>query len=1001
MINRILSLSIRTHLIILVCLLVFPSILLVIYSGLLEREQAIIDAQANCRRFVNTLAARQQTMVVGAEQLTMALSLLPAVQSRNADEVNSILSALPRKDIQYSIITVADKTGLIWASSLPSQGKAFLTDRKYFQDVMRTGMFTSGGYVIGRITKKPILVFGSPVRNKKNVLSGVMSIGLILDYAQDEFEKAKLPAGTFFSMLDHNGVIIYNNSQNKSHKMLQGLRDIKEETFTAMRQGPDEGTFNAIGNDDNVRIFAYKKLRLAHDQEQYLYIRTSIAQASVTAAATAKMQKYLSILGLIFVFGLSVSWLIGKRAIIDRIKILESAAKKLSEGTAYVNVSNLVQGAELGRLANAFDNMSLTLSEREKSLRETEERFRILSEAAFEAIAIHEGGVLISANDQYFKMFGYDPDEAIGKQMMSMTIAPEAIDFATKQIATDSLEPYESIGVRKDGTRFPMEVRGRKMDYKGRIVRFGAIVDITERKQSEEALRSSENKYRTLTEQMPDLIWHKDINNVYVSCNRSYAEAVGLTVDTIAGHRDEDFYPPELVAKYLADDQYIIATGQPLKMEEMWRETRGNRWLHTSKAPLLDKSGNCIGTIGIAHDITERKQVEAERKHMELQLFQSQKMEAIGTLAGGIAHDFNNILSVIIGYAELARDKNQKENKEKYLQETLNGAQRAKNLVKQILTFSRQEDHTEKKPLDIKVLLKEAIKFLRSSIPTTVEINHHITEEDCNIMADPTQMHQVIMNLCTNAAHAMKAGGTLKVELANIELAKDEIPNYPDLQPGHYVKLTVSDTGYGIDPDNIQKIFDPFFTTKSVDEGTGLGLSVVYGIVKGHGGVINVYSEPGKGASFHIYLPRIIQTETKEMDTGKPVIGGTERILFVDDEPALVDIGMRMLFPLGYHVTGATSSKEALDIFCADPQRFDLVITDMTLPKITGIDLSREMLKIRPDIPIILCSGIKEPKTEAQVKSLGIRVYLTKPLTRKELAWVVRDTLDSQKKQAV
>ena len=872
MINRILSLSIRTHLIILVCFLVFPSIILVIYSGLLEREQAIMDAQANCSRFVNTLVARQQTMVVGAEQLTMALSLLPAVQSRNADEVNSILSALPRKDIQYSIITVADKTGLIWASSIPSSEKAFLTDRKYFQDVLRTGMFTSGGYVIGRITKKPILVFGSPVKNRKNVLSGVMSIGLILDYAQDEFEKAKLPVGTFFSMLDHNGVIIYTNSQSSSHKMLQGLHDIKEETFTAMRQGQDEGTFNAVGNDGNVRLFAYKKLRLSHEQEHYLYIRTSITQAAVTASATAKMQKYLSILGLIFVFGLSVSWLIGKRAIVDRIEILESAANKLSEGTVYVDVSNLVQGAELGKLANAFDNMSLTLSEREKALRESEERFRILSEAAFEAIAIHDQGVLISANDQYFKMFGYEPGEAIGKQMMSITIAPEAIDFATKQIATDSLAPYESIGVRKDGTRFPIEIRARKMAYKGRIVRFGAIVDITDRKRAVE-----------------------------------------------------------------------------------------------------------------------------EKIKLEAQLFQSQKMEAIGTLAGGIAHDFNNILSVIIGYAELARDRNQKENKEKYLQEVLSGAERARNLVKQILTFSRQDDH-EKKPLDIKVLLKEAIKFIRSSIPTTIEIDQYIEDEDFTILADPTQMHQVIMNLCTNASHAMKqTGGILKIDLTNIDLVKDEIPNHPELQPGHYVKLTVSDTGYGIDPAIVQRVFDPFFTTKSKDEGTGLGLSVVYGIVKSHGGMINVYSEQGKGAAFHIYLPRIIQTQAKKENADKPVIGGMERILFVDDEPSLVDIGIRMLFPLGYHVTGAASSKEALELFCAAPQRFDLVITDMTLPKMTGIDLSREMLKICPDIPIILCSGIKEQDTEEQAKSLGIKAYLTKPLTRRELAGVMREVLDGRK----
>jgi len=261
-------------------------------------------------------------------------------------------------------------------------------------------------------------------------------------------------------------------------------------------------------------------------------------------------------------------------------------------------------------------------------------------------------------------------------------------------------------------------------------------------------------------------------------------------------------------------------------------------------------------------------------------------------------------------------------------------------------------------------------------------------------MADPTQMHQVIMNLCTNASHAMKeTGGTLKIELANVELAKDEIPNHPDLQTGHYVKLTVSDTGHGIDPALIQRIFDPFFTTKSVDEGTGLGLSVVYGIVKSHGGIINVYSEPGKGAAFHVYLPRIMQTEKIEADSGNPVIGGTERILFVDDEPSLVDIGMRMLTSLGYRTTVAESSIEALEIFTAGPQSFDLVITDMTLPKMTGIDLSRKLLQIRPDIPIILCSGIKEKETEAGAKSLGLKAYLTKPLTRRELARVMREIL--------
>jgi PAS domain S-box-containing protein len=528
----------------------------------------------------------------------------------------------------------------------------------------------------------------------------------------------------------------------------------------------------------------------------------------------------------------------------------------------------------------------------------------------------------------------------------------------------------------------------------------GVMADITEHRQADEALRESEEKFSKAFKTSPYAITiTRPEDGKIIEVNEAFTLMTGFT-------REETLSNSTVDLKLWSSDEdrkSVVASlrkGQAVVGKEFPFRTKSGKIITCLFSAQLIKLG--IGTciLSSINDITERKQVEEDKSKLEAQLFQSQKMEAIGTLAGGIAHDFNNILAVIIGYTELAMDKNQKENKDKYLQEALHGAERAKNLVKQILAFSRHDDN-EKKPLDIKVLLKEAAKFLRASIPTTVEINLNVADESCNIMADPTQMHQVIMNLCTNAAHAMKdAGGTLNIELANIELAQDEIPYHHELKPGHYVKLTVSDTGHGIDPDNIQRVFDPFFTTKTKDEGTGLGLSVVYGIVKSHDGVITVYSEKEKGAAFHVYLPRIIQTEVMEMDAGKSVIGGTERILFVDDEPTLVDIGMRMLFPLGYSATGATSSIEALDIFRADPERFDLVITDMTLPKMTGIDLSRNLLQIRPEIPIILCSGIKEPGTEEQAKSLGIKAYLTKPLTRRELAGVMRKVLDGGEKNS-
>ena len=658
----------------------------------------------------------------------------------------------------------------------------------------------------------------------------------------------------------------------------------------------------------------------------------------------------------------------------------------------------------------------------EEKLKKSQELEELILSSVPHGLFGVENRVIFFANPAIKNVSGWEPDELIGKSSRILFRNDQEwkeygsmLYSMLENESFISFEPPMPV-IRKDGSEIYCRTSasriGGDLTAGNRIV--AMIEDITESKLSAESLRKSERQMADIIEFLPDATLAINKERRVIIWNKAIEEMTGVPAAEMIGKGDYaytiPFYGdarPQLMDLVFEDNEEIAAKypkvireGDNLMVEVFCHSLYNNKgaWVLAKASPLHDQSGNIIGAIENIRDITERKRAENEKAKLENQLLQFQKMEAIGTLAGGIAHDFNNILAAIIGYAELAKDRNQKENKERYLQEVLMGAERARNLVKQILTFSRQDDH-EKKPLDIKVLLKEAIKFLRASIPSTIEIDQHITGEDCTIMADPTQMHQVIMNLCTNASHAMKeTGGTLKIELSNIEPANNEILKHPDLQQGHYVKLTVSDTGHGIDPSIVQRVFEPFFTTKPVDEGTGLGLSVVYGIVKGHGGLINVNSELGKGAAFNVYLPLIIQTETNEVDAGKSVIGGTERILFVDDEPSLVDIGMRMLFPLGYHATTATSSIEALDIFRAVPERFDLVITDMTLPKMTGTDLSREMLKIRPDIPIILCSGIKESKTEAQAKSLGIKAYLTKPLTRKELSQAIRNTIDGDEK---
>jgi PAS domain S-box-containing protein len=398
--------------------------------------------------------------------------------------------------------------------------------------------------------------------------------------------------------------------------------------------------------------------------------------------------------------------------------------------------------------------------------------------------------------------------------------------------------------------------------------------------------------------------------------------------------------------------------------------------------------------LQVATDITEIKSLEKERRHTEAQLRQAQKMEAIGTLAGGIAHDFNNILSAILGYSELALDDALHDRASaSYIREIIRAGSRARDLVYQILTFSRQTE-TEAKPIQVQPIVKEALKLLLASLPSTIEIQTDI-QTKAIVEADPIQIHQVIMNLCANAGHAMRSqGGTLKVVLTKDTLTNDFTDQYPAMSPGDYLKIAVSDTGPGISPDIREKIFDPYFTTKEKGEGTGMGLAVVQGIVQSCHGAITVGSSPGEGACFNVYLPVIQMTEPVQTETNVVIPGGHEHILFVDDEPPLADLSKQILERMGYRVTIRTSSIEALELFKSHPESFDLVITDMTMPHITGDILTIKLLAMRPDLPVIICTGYSEKITQEMIDRLGIRALILKPIIRDELLLTVRQILD-------
>jgi len=512
--------------------------------------------------------------------------------------------------------------------------------------------------------------------------------------------------------------------------------------------------------------------------------------------------------------------------------------------------------------------------------------------------------------------------------------------------------------------------------------------DIEKRMEAEEALRISEERFRSLVENSSDWIWEFDENEIFTYASPRVKELLGYEPDEVVGRSAFDFIPEDGREEVAREFIFFKEARKPFaNLLNVNQHKDGHRvTIESSGVPIIDREGKFHGYRGIDRDISERRELETK-------LRQAYKMEAIGTLAGGIAHDFNNILSAILGYTGLARlEIGKSDPAQQSLQEVLNAGLRAKELVKHILAFSRQTEQ-QKLPVYIGPLFKEALKLLRASIPSTIDIKQDISKEFWAILADPTQIHQVIMNLCTNAAQAMEPdGGVLRVCLRNVDNRSTE---RADLFPGRYVQLSVSDTGMGIDPELQKRIFDPYFTTKDVGKGTGMGLAVVHGIVKSHGGLIEVESQPGQGTTFHVYFPQVEKVQCEECAPAVEIATGRERILLVDDEPALAEVGKRILEQYGYTVTAKDSSLDAYEAFRADPDNFDLIITDLTMPHLTGLELTRELRGIRPRIPVILCSGNSQKAEEGLLAEAGIAACIMKPLVAGELSLLVRKILDA------
>ncbi|MEN6320957.1 MAG: PAS domain S-box protein [Syntrophaceae bacterium] len=603
-------------------------------------------------------------------------------------------------------------------------------------------------------------------------------------------------------------------------------------------------------------------------------------------------------------------------------------------------------------------------------------------------------GKLIMISPSGTTLLGYDTvEEMIGLDIAkSIYVNPnDRKKILSAIVERGFVTDFEVKLRRRDGTPVEVSTSSHKyFDENGLLLGIeGILRDISERKNAEKALRNSEERFSKAfhISPAPTIISTLD-NGRYIDVNNAFLSMLGYSREEMIGRTASELNvwanidDRKKAAQKLVEQDFL--RGELLHLQT---KSGDIRYVLVSTEIITLNEQEFI--LSIFYDITDQRRLETH-------LRQTQKMEAVGTLAGGIAHDFNNILSAVIGYTEMALGESTiGERPRRYLEQIYKAGERAKDLVKQILTFSRKQEQ-ERKPVLVAPIIKEGIKLLRSSLPTTITITKNITDVSVMILSDPTQIHQVLMNLCTNAAHAMREkGGILNIQLIR-ERVDHERPLHPfNLGIGDHAKLTVSDNGHGIDASVMERIYDPFFTTKALGEGTGLGLSVVYGIVRDHGGAIDIISEPGKGTTVNVFFP----LEDMEIPLPEQVHeltqGGTERILFVDDEAALAELGSVMLTSLGYHVTSRTSSIEGLEAFRARPHGFDLVITDMTMPNMRGDDLARELLKIRPDIPVILCTGFSEMISEEKAKTIGIRRLVMKPIFKENIASVIREVLDN------
>jgi PAS domain S-box-containing protein len=948
-----------------------------IMEGVFDRNKTLAE---NIAKDIDQMFAEKiRILKIAADNTDIksmdAARMVPALRSLTAHQSELLMA-----------IVLAPNADLL-ARSDGKQVKANYSDREYFHTATKTGETTISDVLVSKTTGKLDIGIAEPIKNPDQKLRGMLVIGVALQKIIDCIAETRIGPSGYGYIVNKQGKVL----MHPDHSLIENGRNLSD-------LAPVKA---AISGQTGCVEYEYQGRKTLAG---YSHVPTTgwgliVQQPLDEAMAVAITLRNTNIIIMIVTVLVAVILIFTLGGVLFKpIKLLKAMVEKVAGGDLTTQAS-FKSSDEIGALAAAFNNMTTQLRAREEALQQSQEMYRRIVDTSNEGIwMLDKNERTTFVNARMAKILGYRVEEIIGQGVESFLIDQDFQDHK-KQMQRHSkgvVDQYECRWKRRDGQTVWTIVSATLIfdamnQFDGS---FAMITDISKRKRAENTIRDSEKRYRSIMEASPDPIVTYDMQGSVIYINPAFTRVFGWTYEEVV-RKKIDYVPEEALVETQAMLKKLQRGESAFGFQtQRYNKNRNIIDIDMSFGVWKTKFGDPAGSVVILRDVTEQKKIAA-------QLQRAQKLEAIGTLAGGIAHDFNNILSGIFGYSQLAKNHlDNPKRTEKDIDQIIKGAHKATDLVQQILTISRKSIH-KKQPLSAHLVIKEALKLLRATIPATIQIKEAIFSK-ATVIADPTKIHQVIMNLCTNAYHAMlETGGILSVGLKEIKFSqKDGIPG-SNIEPGNYLKLEVSDTGHGIESPIMEKIFEPYFTTKEPDKGTGLGLAVVFGIVQEHKGHITVYSEPGLGTTFHVYLPIVDKSSDPYMKKKEEfVVSGSERILFVDDEENLLRTVKELLEELGYRVNSFQNGTQAFEAYKEDPDCFDIVVSDMTMPGMTGLDLAKKILQLRPTQPVVLCTGHSELINRKKALKIGISDYYEKPVIISELAKVIRTVIDKAKGSA-